>query len=163
VVQSEASLLGADEVPDSLGGVISPRQNVMFETIHKGTYEHLPSRINSGFQSPCRPITPIDKNYIRALLYQQLRHGNSPFSKSWIPVKCCVERDPGLFLWFALDKVPDLNTIIPCSITDLFIASIIPCLALQGVAGSIASSRTLRAKVLLRGFPCIMRINSDLN
>jgi hypothetical protein len=56
VTQSETAFFGLDEVPaspvDSLGGVISPRQNVMFESVNKGSYEHLPSRINSVFQSP---------------------------------------------------------------------------------------------------------------
>ena len=84
MTQSEAPLFGVDEVPaspvDSLGGVISPRQNVMFESVNKGTYERLPSRINSVFQSPF-PIT-IDKNHIRTLLYQRIWHGNSPFSQS---------------------------------------------------------------------------------
>ena len=58
MVQSETAFSGDEiqlEVPtspvDSLeGGLISPRQNVMFESISKGTYEHLPSRISSTFQ-----------------------------------------------------------------------------------------------------------------
>jgi hypothetical protein len=58
--QSETPFFDVDEVPaspvDSLGGVISPRQNVMFESVNKGTYEHLPSRVNSVFQSPL-PVT----------------------------------------------------------------------------------------------------------
>lgn len=33
---------------------------------------------------------------------------------------------------------------------DLFLSSIIPCLALKGVASAIAASKTLKAKVLLR-------------
>ena len=56
MTQSETPFWGDDEVPaspvDSLGGVISPRQNVMFESVNKETYERLPSRVNSVFQSP---------------------------------------------------------------------------------------------------------------
>ena len=42
------------------------------------------------------------------------------------------------------------SNIVPCSIIDLFTASIIPCLALRGIAAGIARSPTLRTKVLLR-------------
>ena len=56
MTQSETPFFGVDEVSaspvDSLGGVISPRQNVMFESVNKETYERLPSRINSVFKSP---------------------------------------------------------------------------------------------------------------
>ena len=56
MTQSETPFFGLDEAPaspvDSLGGVISPRQNIMFESVNKGTYERLPSRINSVFGSP---------------------------------------------------------------------------------------------------------------
>jgi len=45
VTQSETPFSGgeiASTCPvDSLGGLISPRQNVMFESINKATYEHL--------------------------------------------------------------------------------------------------------------------------
>ena len=61
-MQSEKTLFsGGDgeiqpEVPtspvDSFGRLVSPRQNVMFESMDKGTCGRLPSRISSAFQSP---------------------------------------------------------------------------------------------------------------
>ena len=44
-------------------------------------------------------------NHNRTLLHQWIWHGNSSFSKSWIPVKSCLQGYPSLLLWFALDKV----------------------------------------------------------
>jgi hypothetical protein len=54
-------------------------------------------------------------------------------------------------MWFIMDKVRLQNRVICIQIIDTF-NSIIPCLALRGVAASIARSRSLRAKVLLCEF-----------
>lgn len=116
VAPSEAPISGADEVSgslvDSLGRAISSKQNVMFESVDKGSYGHLPSPINRlyyinsyGMEIHPRP----NPDFLSNLAFRE------------ILVYSCGS------LW----------------------TSIMPCLALQGVAGSIAGSRTLRAKVLL--------------
>jgi hypothetical protein len=51
-----------------------------------------------------------------------------------------------------------LFNLVPCSFIDPLTASIIPCLALRGIAGGIASSPTLLKKVLLRELSCIRTI-----
>ncbi|KAF8807612.1 UPF0052-domain-containing protein [Phlegmacium glaucopus] len=120
VVQSETPFSGDEiqlEVPTSpidslVGGLISPRQNVMFESIGKGTYEHLPSRITRLY-------------YINGYGMEIHPSPNPEFLSN------LMSRD-----------------ILVYSCGSLW-TSIIPCLALRGIAGSIARSTTLRAKVLL--------------
>jgi len=116
VKQSEIPFLDADEVPaspvDSLGGVISPRQNVMFESVHKGTYECLPSRITKLY-------------YINGYGMEIHPSPNPEFLSNLASRKILVYSCGSLW------------------------TSIIPCLALRGIAGGIARSLTLRTKVLL--------------
>jgi hypothetical protein len=54
---------------DSFGWLISPRQNVMFESVDKGTYGRLPSRISSAFQSPSSFSFIVDNRPNRDLLH----------------------------------------------------------------------------------------------
>lgn len=54
-----------------------------------------------------------------------------------------------LLLWFVVDEV-SLHPGTKSLLLDLVLSSIIPCLALKGVASAIAASKTLKAKVLLR-------------
>jgi len=115
VVQSEILSSGGEIVSypvDSLAGLIAPRQNVMFESTDKGTYEHLPSPINRLF-------------YINGYGMEIHPAPNPGFLSN------LASRD-----------------ILVYSCGSLW-TSIIPCLALRGVAAGIACSPTLRAKVLL--------------
>jgi hypothetical protein len=52
---------------------------------------------------------------------------------------------------------------VTCSIINSFTPSIIPCLALRGIAGGIARSPTLRTKVLLRESSFLVYEDSCLN
>ncbi|KAJ3510382.1 hypothetical protein NLJ89_g4703 [Agrocybe chaxingu] len=97
---------------DGLGEVISPRQNVMFESLTKGTHEPLPSRISRLY-------------YINGYGMEIHPSPNGEFLSS------LASKD-----------------ILIYSCGSLW-TSIIPCLALRGVAGAIARSSSLRAKVLL--------------
>jgi hypothetical protein len=52
-------------------------------------------------------------------------------------------------MWVSLDQVRlFFHLLVPVYSTQLIWDSIIPCLALRGVASAIARSRALRAKVL---------------
>ncbi|KAF5312620.1 hypothetical protein D9619_003063 [Psilocybe cf. subviscida] len=97
---------------DGLGEFSSPRQNVMFEAVTKGTHEPLPSRINRLY-------------YINAYGMEVRPSPNGDFLANL-----------------------DTRDILVYSCGSLW-TSIIPCLAIRGVAGKIAKSPTLRAKVLL--------------
>ncbi|KJA29378.1 hypothetical protein HYPSUDRAFT_61398 [Hypholoma sublateritium FD-334 SS-4] len=99
-------------VDDGLGEFASPRQNILFESASKGSYESLPSRIQrlyyiNGYGMEIHPSP--NKEFL------------SNLSTRNVLVYSCGS------LW----------------------TSIIPCLALKGVAEKIARSHSLRAKVLL--------------
>ncbi|CAA7271408.1 unnamed protein product [Cyclocybe aegerita] len=117
VVPTELAFqVGEEEEPtspiDGLGEVIAPRQNVMFESLAKGTHEPLPSRISRLY-------------YINGYGMEIHPSPNGEFLSS------LASKD-----------------ILIYSCGSLW-TSIIPCLALRGVAGAIARSSSLRAKVLL--------------
>ncbi|KAF8912880.1 hypothetical protein CPB84DRAFT_1811880 [Gymnopilus junonius] len=107
-----------EEVPSSLIDgigeyrIVSPRQNVMFESLSKGTHEPLPSRISRLY-------------YINGYGMEIHPSPNAEFLSN------LASRDMLVYscgsLW----------------------TSVMPCLALKGVAGSIARSLALKAKVLL--------------
>uniref|UniRef100_A0A8H7Y5S9 Uncharacterized protein n=1 Tax=Psilocybe cubensis TaxID=181762 RepID=A0A8H7Y5S9_PSICU len=98
--------------PDGIGEYVSPKQNVMFESIGKDKYEPLPSRISRLY-------------YINGYGMEIHPSPNPDFLAN------IASRD-----------------ILVYSCGSLW-TSIIPCLAMKGVALSIAKSPSIRAKVLL--------------
>jgi hypothetical protein len=83
----------------------------------------------------------------RTILYQRVRARDPSRTNTRIYLGTGIERGSSLFMWISLDQVSrdhlDLGEAEPG-----VNGSIIPCLALRGVASAIARSGTLRAKVL---------------
>ncbi|KAF9535798.1 hypothetical protein CPB83DRAFT_34779 [Crepidotus variabilis] len=117
VVSTELSFrVTSDDAPESpteaLGEVIASKQNIMFESMAKGTHEPLPSRINRLY-------------YINGYGMEIHPSPNPDFLSN------LGSRD-----------------ILVYSCGSLW-TSIMPCLALRGVASAIARSSSVRVKVLL--------------
>ena len=87
----------------------------------------------------------------RALLSQWIWHGNTSFTKPRVSVEFGLQKCFGVFLWLIVDKVCGTCS-HALARSDLKLCSIIPCLALKGVAAAIARSSTLKVKVLLREY-----------
>jgi hypothetical protein len=135
---------------------LSRPHNVIFEPQEKEHYHALPARISREssllLEASEWPLTASRQRQHRTVLHQRLRPRSAPHAQPELPRERVLARRSSVFLWVAVDKVKGL---VPFSAQqaganqDLY-DSIIPCLALQGIAAAIARSRSLRAKVLLR-------------
>lgn len=136
-------------VDDGLGEFASPRQNILFESASKGSYEALPSRIQRLWCSLYFSLNLLTDVEMRTGLYYINGYGmeihpspNKEFlsnlSTRNVLVYSCGS------LWTRSVYVHPLHILMAH-----VMYSIIPCLALKGVAEKIARSHSLRAKVLL--------------
>lgn len=127
------------------------RSNVLFEASTKeGEYEKLDARIQRR-RSLVPSLNLVDNPRTgRSVLYQYLWYRDTSFTERRLHTALEDQGAVGVFLWFAVDEVGRVlidNHTAHCS---QHIYSIIPCLALRGVADGIARSRSLKAKILLR-------------
>ncbi|KAJ7102528.1 UPF0052-domain-containing protein [Mycena belliarum] len=126
---------------DGMGETIAQRRNVLFEQQAKGAYTPLGARISRlfymnayGFEIHPAP----NAAYLAALA----AHDVLVYSCGSLWTRCAFSAAfllPASSLCAFAAEVPTTR-------------SIIPCLALKGVAAAIARSRSLRAKVLLRAW-----------
>lgn len=145
---------------DGMGETISQRNNVMYDRQSKDEYRPLPARITRACRMSLQMevIILVTSNKIiwdRTVLYQRVRARNPSVTQPGLYLELVFTFGVSVFVWVLMDQVG----------SSLFLAkymnnpsnkySIIPCLAIRGVATAIARSRSLRAKVLLRA--CIIQ------
>lgn len=143
---------GEDEYMSSLSfDTISPTvstqsQNVFFGADSKDSYEKLRSPIS---RTAIRPILDLINSslFCRTVLHERIWARDASCSHSGIHLRSRFSSSSCIFLWVSLDQV---RFSLPCQVHGTQRNSIIPCLALRGVAPAIARSRSLRAKVLFR-------------
>lgn len=89
---------------DGLGQlIIPPQQNIMFESDSKESQEALPSRIASVFYIHIYIL--LHPTQLRTLIYQRIRHGDTPFPKPRVSFESGLQKFLGVFLWLVVDKV----------------------------------------------------------
>ncbi|KAG6857669.1 hypothetical protein H0H87_010238 [Tephrocybe sp. NHM501043] len=136
---------------DGMGECISQRQNMMFESTSKSEYESLGSRISSTFTSSdnAQCVKRLRKGLFYINAYGiEIHPSSNPEYLSALSSKEVLVYSCGS-LWTRCDDFPGLDESLGSPRSTINLDSIIPCLALRGVAAGIARSSTLRAKILL--------------
>ncbi|KAJ7226097.1 UPF0052-domain-containing protein [Mycena pura] len=126
------------DVPvDGMGEAFAQRRNVLFEQQSKDAYQTLSARISLWLIHSSR----AGMYYMNAYGFEIHPSPNPEYLAALATNDMLVYSCGSLWT-----RWEDLNLL---GATDAYARSIIPCLALHGVAAAIARSRSLRAKVLL--------------
>jgi hypothetical protein len=133
---------------DGMSSLAEPQsQNIMYEQDKNKPFEPLPERLSSESlsKSLTRPTADIAIGlyYINSYGMEIHPSPNPDFLANLRVRNVLIYSCGSLWTRYGISRSIELTFISGFD-------SIMPCLALRGVAGAIASSRTLQAKVLLR-------------